>query len=330
MNLFTAIALFALVYMVSSEEYSIIGASGNPCVNECLKRNEDYYYCRTHQNLWEYCSPINGASAYGKHCVNECSKIGEETDFHCGVSGGREPCSLYSRLSAKRHITRYGYFCNADSQCEQRGQSYFWCRYTAYLSTNYWEYCSPNHNMGYQNNACNSDHYCGNHGRDYYWCNIAGSWDYCGAIQDCTFTPYPQPRGESKKKNITQHAVTKCQILNYGRQTVKYIQENVQSHKPSGSTYTDAVKAALAWNEVRINPSWRPNHRIVTVGQVSIELSRYTERNNRNYGVLRMNFRTLLVSEIWAPMGQLFHPRFFRRALLQCLPENCRIVIEVN
>ena len=330
MNFCAASAFCALFSIVCSTEYQIHGANGNPCVNECLKYGYDYYYCRTAHHLWEYCSPIRGTSLYGKHCNSPCEKGSRESEYHCDVSGGREQCSIYSPLGArKRHVTTRGYFCNDDHPCGKYGENYYWCYYTARLSGNYWEQCSPNHNIGRFNKACNSDHYCEYHGQSYYWCWVEGGWDYCGPIQDCSFSPFPLPRGSYRKRSITPGEVSICEIQIYGTKTVRFVRENVEGRPPTGSGYTDAAKAVLGWNDARISSSWTFGTK-VSVGGVSIAYTQRVSRYRRQYGVLQMKLGSNILAEVWAPVDELLNPRYFRRAFFQCVPYSCRIIIKVD
>ena len=331
MNFYTVTIFWALFTKVGSTEYKIHGANGNPCVNECLRWQNDYYYCRTATHMWEYCSPVPGTSYYGKHCNSPCEKRSGEDQSHCYVHGGREKCSsIFTALGTrKRHVQRYGYFCNDNSPCDKYGESYYWCRYTGWLSDYYWEYCSPNHNLDLNERACNSNHYCDDHGYDYYWCRIGDSWDYCGAIQDCSFSPLPLSREERKKRSITPGEVSICEIKIYGRKTVRFVRENIEGSPPTGSDYTDAANTALGWNDASIYSSWSFGTR-VSVGGVSIAYTQRVSRYRRQYGVLQMKLGSNILAEVWAPLDELLNRRYFRRGFLQCMPYNCRIILKVD
>ncbi|XP_063065765.1 uncharacterized protein LOC134457718 [Engraulis encrasicolus] len=123
-----------------SPQYSIITVSGAKCRSDhtCGTHGQQYYWCYTGEDSWEYCSPPlpMGITQRWKYCRSNhnCGWYGESytwcyTDYN---DNWDYCCSMEYNFSALN-----GKMCKSDHLCDYHGERYLWC----YTTDGSWEYC---------------------------------------------------------------------------------------------------------------------------------------------------------------------------------------------
>jgi len=125
----------------------------------------------------DYCSEEGRKSSEGKHCIDECEKRDEDYFWCHTADGSWDYCSVTPSLKTEPYNTNVtlsstGLLCK--DTCGLKGESYFWC----YEWNGEWTYCSPDPQTSSKHLKCTDE--CKRRKEDYFWCNtIDGSWDYC-------------------------------------------------------------------------------------------------------------------------------------------------------
>jgi len=167
----------------------------NKCSDECARRGENYFWCHTSGNNWEYCSPPGLVkpvqfTVRGSPCISECRQGGK--NYHWCYKNlaycDEESCDdNWDYCSLDEEHTRYNYKC--DGPCAREGKSYYWC-----TQGDSWDYCSPKPKIGVhfkdhvevtiKGSRCRD--ICAKYGEKYFWCDVWGAstytWDYCSPV----------------------------------------------------------------------------------------------------------------------------------------------------
>jgi len=169
---------------------------GNLCVSDCEQRHgETHTSCRTGHHLWkswEYCSK-EGVTYNGKECLDQCQRHNDY--WWCTTADESwDYCSPPNKVTPVSY-TIYGQECIGG--CGQQGKNYWWCtksmRWKKLGSSGSsdadWDYCSPDSKHTRYNEPCTNS--CGRYGEAYYWCRTGmgyNGWDYCSPKMDVNYT----------------------------------------------------------------------------------------------------------------------------------------------
>jgi len=194
--------LFLMTFVDITKSYSLVNTrKGSLCMTECQPYN-GYYWCyydyvvyeeysfsnkktstSSHKYLWEYCSPNETITTYGKKCLNDCGSYGYGYTW-CKTSDGWDYCSLSNTDFSNMFVTKtYKQFCI--DECGTRGEQYKWC-----YTHKGWDYCSFNDNYFDKKVIVSSEYKalclnpCETRGYSYYWCETFRGWDYCSKDND--------------------------------------------------------------------------------------------------------------------------------------------------
>jgi len=166
------------------------------CVDECAKREEDYFWCHTEKG-WDHCSPPGQVQPMqmtikGGLCKSNCTQY-ENTYYWCTRS--LSFCKTKSEESDK--CDDYWEYCSPDytstifgkpckDKCAQEGKPHYSCNTVDGSS----DYCSPKaeafikveREFTIYGKECKT--FCGTHGEEYNWCKQMSHsseswWDYC-------------------------------------------------------------------------------------------------------------------------------------------------------
>jgi len=191
----------------------------DPCISDCKKGDKDYYWCWTNiaywdeeENLyddtWDYCSPDESQTRYGKKCTDECLRRGSGYYWcHTDSEGNWDYCSpdpiLGVHVSAEREFTRYGQTCR--DKCSEGGKSYGWCQiYGRNIEKSQaWEYCSSK-GPGTTIYGAHCSSKCRKQGTSYFWCQTKDSWDYCSP----DYTEWRRSEATLKSQSLTSIFIT--------------------------------------------------------------------------------------------------------------------------
>lgn len=166
--------------------------TGTKCKNECAKRGQDYYWCKTSAIAtkwtgWGYCGLVRSntnyvTSYYDALCYDHCAK--RKNDYYwCHTRKGWDYCSPRTNVDYKNKP------CKEDSQCAKHNQKYNWC----YLKEGSWGYCGfletklVSYRTSEYRKICIDD--CER--KDYYYCYTNDGWDYCSPVPDITYKGVP-------------------------------------------------------------------------------------------------------------------------------------------
>ncbi len=171
------ITILVLLTFQFSSAKRFFTSTNKLCVTKCLKSDENYYYCYTGQDSWDYCSSHANVDIYNRKCQNPCDTYGEEF-YSCKIE--LEDYTAWEFCGTHREnfqiVASSGYFCI--DECAEGWEGYFWCN-----TEKGWDYCSPDERSDHYNRSCVWDSFCGKHeGAKYYWCHVNrtnNEWGYC-------------------------------------------------------------------------------------------------------------------------------------------------------
>merc|ERR1712032_1140413 len=100
-----------------------------PCKDACEGRGEDYFWCHTIDNSWDYCSPkaVEPVIARGgRPCVGICDYMGKSYEWcnvwnagYSGASNWWDYCGEGTEAAWKSWLDPNHYHhCNCDSNCD--------------------------------------------------------------------------------------------------------------------------------------------------------------------------------------------------------------------
>ena len=122
------------------------------CTSECKQEGKSYYWCKTADNSWDYCSP--------EQKLNELALKWKSPSYTKTVEGK---------------------LCK--TSCQKYKNEYWWCDKVVggWVS---WDYCSPfdkDHKLTYKGEICVGScfDYESLRGDRYSFCETQSSWDYC-------------------------------------------------------------------------------------------------------------------------------------------------------
>ena len=300
------------------ENLNMVASNGFFCTDKCqYYDSEKYYWCKTGNGAWDYCSPFEGLDYRNRRCRqgHYCDKYdknyywcyvdSDDTVGYCGIDG------------ESKYITSKGYYCA--SECEMNGKDYFWC----YYSNGAWDYCSRTENSDSHGKACLTDYDCAKReGTSYTWCrNTSSDWYYCGHLSaDCSETSSP---------NVNlQQGQRVCDVNDLGNHIHAKLstEPNKEIYRYSDkNTRTTAKRAISKWSPEFKNFAVNAQPRtILWEGHIHIELQRMVYRKGSRFANIQVNSccdegKRTTIAVIQLQAGQEFPVRYIRRALLLSL-----------